>query len=173
MDESKVQVIWDWPEPRKVTDVQSFLGFANFYRQFITGYSDIVVPLTWLTRKSERWVWSPECQKSFDALKMAFTSAPILTHWIPGAQLNLESDASDYAITAILSITCPDGEIRPMAFHSWMLTLAEINYDVHNKELLAIFEAFRVWHVIPRVQYPLLTLSRITKTWNTLQRQNS
>src|ERR1700743_646444 len=122
MDRSKVKVIQEWPEPRKVKDVQSFLGFANFYRRFIADYSDIVVPLTRLTRKSEAWVWSPECQKSFDALKKAFTTAPILSHWIPGAQLILESDASDYAIAAILSIVCTDGEIRPIAFHSRTLS---------------------------------------------------
>jgi hypothetical protein len=149
MDDSKVKVIRDWPEPRKVKDVQSFLGFANFYRHFIAHYSDIVVPLTWLTRKSEHWVWSPECQKVFDTLKLAFTSAPILTHWIPGTQLILESDASDYAIAAILSIVSPDNKIRPMAFHSQTLSAAELNYDTHDKELLAIFEVFRIscWYL--------------------------
>ncbi len=146
MDSSKVKVIQDWPVPRKIKDIQSFLGFANFYRRFISDYSDIVIPLTRLTRKSEPWVWSPKCQQSFDALKKVFTSAPILSHWVPGAQLILETDASDYAIAAILSLVSPaDGDIHPIAFHSRTLSAAELNYDTHDKELLAIFEAFRVW----------------------------
>jgi hypothetical protein len=58
----------------------------------------------------------------------------------------VETDASDYAIVSILSITSNDGEIRPVAFHSRSLTLPELNYDVHDKELLAIFDAFKHWH---------------------------
>ena len=80
MDPSKVQTIQDWPKPQKVKDIQSFLGFANFYRCFISDYSDIVIPLTWLTRKGILWNFSDAARKSFEALKSAFTSAPILTH---------------------------------------------------------------------------------------------
>ena len=80
MAENKVQIICDWPEPRKIKDIQSFLGFANFYRRFIFNYSDITVPLTRLTHKGTPWAWTEDCQKSFDYLKAAFTSAPILMH---------------------------------------------------------------------------------------------
>jgi len=83
MAEDKVKTIREWPEPRKVKDVQSFLGFAKFYRHFIFNYSDITVPLTRLTRKGTAWSWTKDCQKSFDFLKAAFTSAPILHHWEP------------------------------------------------------------------------------------------
>ena len=83
MDSVKIQAIQDWPEPRKVKDIQSFLGFANFYRRFIHNYSDIVVPLTHLTRKDKKWDFSDVCRKVFDDLKSAFLSAPVLTHWIP------------------------------------------------------------------------------------------
>ena len=145
MDPSKVQVIRDWPEPRKVKDIQSFLGFANFYRRFIHNYSDIVVPLTRLTRKDAPWNFSDECRSAFDNLKSAFSSAPILTHWEPDRQLIVETDASDYAIAGILSIVCEDSEIRPVAYHSRTLNPSELNYDTHDKELLAIFESFRTW----------------------------
>ena len=145
MDPVKVQTIQDWPAPRKVKDIQSFLGFANFYRRFISDYSDIVVPLTRLTRKGVPWIFSDAAKKSFEALKSAFISAPILTHWIPDKQLIVETDASDYALGAILSIQLDSGEIHPVAFHSRTFTAPELNYDTHDKELLAIFEAFRVW----------------------------
>src|SRR3984957_17327950 len=78
-------------------------------------------------------------------LKTAFLSAPILTYWIPNRQITLETDTSDYAIGAILSITLPNGEIHPVAFHSRTLTEPKLNYDTHDKELLVIFEAFTNW----------------------------
>ena len=121
------------------------MGFANFYCRFIFNYSDIVVPLTWLTRKDTPWNFSEDCQRSFNTLKHASTTAPILTHFIPDTPIIMETDASDYAIAGILSITCADGEICPVAYYSRTLTAPELNYDTHDKELLAIFEAFRNW----------------------------
>ena len=89
-------------------------------------------------------------------LKKAFTSAPILTHWIPDSPIIVETDASDYVLGAILSIYIPDGEIHPIAFHSRTFTAPELNYDVHDKELLAIFEAFRVWrHYLEGSEIPI------------------
>jgi len=144
MDEAKVKVIQDWPVPRKVRDVQSFLGFANFYRRFILDYSKITVPLTRLTRKGIPWSWTDSCQQAFETLKKAFTTAPILTHWNPDAPIVVETDASDYALAAIIS-TYVEGDVHPIAFHSRTFNAAELNYDVHDKELLAIFEAFQKW----------------------------
>src|SRR6266571_5829361 len=83
MDQAKIKVIQDWPEPRKVKDVQSFLSFTNFYRRFIFNYSDIVVPLTCLTRKGIPYQFTEKAHKAFNILKDTFTTAPVLTHWIP------------------------------------------------------------------------------------------
>ena len=104
MDLSKVQTIQDWPKPWKVKDIQSFLGFANFYQHFILNYSDIVIPLTWLTHKGIPWNFSDATRKYFEALKSAFTSILILTHWIPDKPIIVKTDASDYALREILSI---------------------------------------------------------------------
>jgi len=144
MSDAKVKTIQEWPEPKKVKDIQSFLGFANFYRRFIFNYSDIVIPLTRLTRKDTPWNFDENCRNAFNTLKKAFTSTSILTHWVPDAQLVVETDASDYALTAILSIVTKDNEVHPVAFHSRMFSAPELNYDVHDKELLAIFEAFKI-----------------------------
>ena len=84
----------------------------------------------------------PNC---FDLLKKQFTHAPVLTKWVPDAHLIVETDASDYALAAILSTRTSDGEIHSIAFHSHSFNLAELNYDTHDKELLAIFEAFKHW----------------------------
>ena len=106
---------------------------------------NIVVPLTRLTHKGVPWSFSDNCQKSFLCLKEAFTSAPVLVHWIPDAPITIETDTSDYAVAAILSITCSNKEIHPVAFHSRTLSGVELNYDTHDKELLAIFKAFSNW----------------------------
>jgi len=145
MSDDKIKIIQDWPEPKKVKDIQSFLGFANFYCRLIFNYLDIVIPLTYLTQKDILWKFDSSCQDVFNSLKKAFTSAPILTHWIPSAQLIMETDALDYALAAILSIVNEDNEVHPVAFHSCTFTAVELNYNIHDKELLAIFEAFKIW----------------------------
>jgi hypothetical protein len=160
MDEAKVQVIRDWPTPRKVKEVQSFLGFANFYRRFIANYSDMSVPLTRLTRKNVRWEWSPVCQEAFRLLKDAFTSAPALHHFDPALPPIVETDASDYAIAGILSLRAADGDVHPVAFYSRTLHGAELNYDTHDKELLAIFEAFKTWRHY--LESPVHTIDVVT-----------
>jgi RNase H-like domain found in reverse transcriptase len=103
IDPAKVKVIQDWPEPRKVKDIQSFLCFANFYRRYIHNYSDIVVPLTCLTQKNIPWNFDESCKLAFLTLKQAFISTLVLTHYKPGCLLVIETDASDYTLAAILS----------------------------------------------------------------------
>jgi len=112
MSNAKVKTIQEWPEPKKVKDIQSFLGFTNFYRHFIFNYSNIVIPLTCLTRKNTPWNFDDDCRIAFNTLKQAFISAPILMHWVLDAQLVMETDASDYTLAAILSIMTKDNEIH-------------------------------------------------------------
>src|SRR3979490_1682100 len=129
MADDKVKVIQDWPEPQKIKDIQSFLGFANFYRRFIFNYSDLTVPLTCLTRKDTPWNFTKKCQTSFDTLKKAFTTAPILTQWIPRSPLIVKTDSLDYTLIAILSTIFPtDNDIHLIAFHSQTFTPLELNY---------------------------------------------
>ena len=123
MAADKVQVIQDWPEPQKIKDIQSFLGFTNFYRCFILHYFNIAVLLMHFTHKGSAWDFSDKCHSTFNTLKKAFTTAPVLTHWIPGSLLIIKMDMSDYALTAILSMVSPtDNEVHPIAFHSCTFT---------------------------------------------------
>ena len=98
-----------------------------------------------LTRKNVPWNFTDECCSAFNTVKKAFTTTPVLTHWIPDTQITVETDASDYALTAILSITTPSGKLHPIAFHSQTFKTPEHNYNVHDKELLTIVEAFTHW----------------------------
>src|SRR5712664_1710078 len=143
MDTAKTDTVSIWPTPTNLKAVQAFLGFANFYCRFIVGFSDIVIPLIHLTCKDTPFSWDPDNMKAFKALKHAFTMAPILAHFNPDNPIVVETDASDYAIAAIISQISPDdGDIHPIAFYSHSMQPAELNYEIYNKELLAIFEAF-------------------------------
>ena len=144
MDPTKIRTIEAWPLPRTVRDVQSFLGFANFYRRFIRNFASISKPLTQLTRKSVNFDWTPACQLAFELLKSQFNSASLLAHYHPDRQTIVETDASDYAIAAVLSQVDPaDTLLHPIAFYSRSMSSAELNYDIYDKELLAIFVAFK------------------------------
>ena len=103
IDQEKIRTIVELEAPDSVKGVQSFLGFANFYRRFIEGYSKFTHLLTNLTKKSEKFFWSDECGCAFKELKQRFTSAPILRHYNPELPCIIECDASDFAIGAVLS----------------------------------------------------------------------
>ena len=112
--------------------------------------------MTHLTWKDILWKFDFSCQDAFNSLKKLFTSAPILTYWIPNAQLIVETNASDYALVTILSVVNKDNKVYPVAFHSHTFTVAELNYDTYDKELLTIFEAFKIWwHYLEGLAYPI------------------
>ena len=145
MSNDKVKIIQDQSEPKKIKDIQSFLGFTNFHYQFIFNYLNIVILLTCLIQKDISQKFDSSCHNTFNSLKKAFTSTPILTHQISNVQLIVETDTLDYALTAILFIVNEENEVHPVAFHFCTFTMAELNYDTYNKKLLAIFEAFKIW----------------------------
>src|SRR5882724_6231806 len=98
-----------------------------------------------LTHKGTPWHFTDECHSAFEALKKAFTTAQVLTHWIPDTQITVKTDTSDYTLAAVLSIMTSNGELHPIAFHSQTFSAPELNYDIDDKELLMIFEAFKRW----------------------------
>jgi len=145
MSTDKVDAVLSWKAPNSLTEVQSFLGFANFYRRFIQDYYRIARPLTELTKKMGKWAWNEEAGKEFEELKQRFTTAPVLAHFDPAKPVIIETDASDFAIGAVLSQRNEENRLHPVAFHSRKFQPAEINYEIHDKELLAIVDAFKHW----------------------------
>ncbi|KAH0608774.1 uncharacterized protein H6S33_001002 [Morchella sextelata] len=141
MDPRKVETVKNWTVPKTVKDVQAFLGFANFYRRFIRGFSELASPLTRLTRKDISFEWMPEAQTALDTLKKAFTTAPILTHFDPEKEITVETDASDYVSAGVLSQYDDNGTLRPVAYFSKKHSPAECNYEIYDKELLAIIRS--------------------------------
>jgi len=146
MAKGKVEAVLEWKTPASLTEVQSFLGFANFYRRLIKDYSRVARPLTELTKGGKKdWEWNPQVEEAFWKLKQRFTMAPILAHIDATKPVIIETDASDFAIGTILSQRDEEGRLHPVAFHSRKFQPVEINYEIHDKELLAIVDAFKHW----------------------------
>ena len=145
MDSAKVDTIINWPTLMNVKDVQSFLGFANFYRRFIYGYSKIAALLTHLTCKDVAFKWSSECEDAFNTLKRAFTSDVILCHYNSDLKLVMKTDASDYVSGGILLQYDENGVLHPVAYFSKKHSPAECNYEIYDKELMAIIRTFKEW----------------------------
>ena len=114
--------------------------------RFIRNYSSIAAPLTCLTSTKVRFAWGPEAEAAFRGLKARFTSAPILIHPDPERQFIVEVDASNTGVEAVLSQRSAwDAKVHPCAFYSHRLSSAERNYDIGNKELLAVKLAIEEW----------------------------
>ncbi len=147
MDPSKIQAVINWPQPCSVKEVQRFLGFANFYRRFIRNFSAIAEPLTALTKKASSPIkWTERASRAFDRLKQLFTSTPILTLPDPELPFVVEVDASGIGVGAVLSQRARnDHKLHPCAYFSRRLSPAERNYDIGNRELLAVKLALEEW----------------------------
>ncbi|KAI2647782.1 Transposon Tf2-8 polyprotein [Labeo rohita] len=147
MDQGKIHAIQDWPQPSSIKELQRFLGFSNFYRRFIKDYSSITAPLTSVLRgKPKHLSWSPAAHEAIQQLKHIFSTAPLLHHPDPELPFTLEVDASTTGVGAVLSqAVCEPPILHPCAFYSRKLSPAEQNYDVGNRELLAIKLALEEW----------------------------
>ena len=137
IDPSKVDAIKSWDTPTCVREVRSFIGFCNFYRQFISNFSKIAGPLNTLTKKDVKFEWSVECDWAFKGLKQRVCKALILKHFDPSKQCHVETDSSDYVSAGVLSQE-HNGILHPVAYFSKRMVPAECNYKIYDKELLAI-----------------------------------
>ena len=138
MEKDKVAGVLNWPVPKTVRDVRKFLGLANYYRRFVKDFAKLAQPLNNLTRKEEKWKWGNEQQEVFERLKMVFTSRPLLAVPDLDKELRVEADASNFATGEVLSIKGGDNKWRLVAYISKSLNETKRNYEIHDKEMLAI-----------------------------------
>lgn len=166
MDPSKVPAVTAWPIPESRKQLQRFLGFANFYRRFIRGYSIVAAPLTALTSSRVPFCWTPAADAAFQTLKTRFTSAPILRMPDPERQFVVEVDAANVGVGAVLSQrSADDQKLHPCAFFSQRLSPAEMNYGIGNRELLAVKLTLDEWHHwLEGTKQPFLVWT--TRTWS-------
>jgi len=139
MEQEKIKAVKEWRTPTKVKDMESFLGFTNFYRCFIQNFSHMAKPLNELKGKKE-WKWGEEHQRAFEELKEKITSQPVLALPRREGKFRVETDTSGYTIGGVLSQE-QEGKWKPIAFSSRTMQPAEQNYKIYNKKLLAIVEA--------------------------------
>jgi len=121
------------------------LGLANYYRRFIKDFAQIARPMNMLMRKDVKWQWRREQQKVFDELKEIFTTRPVLAAPDLDKEFRVEVDASKYATGGVLSMKCSDKLWRPVTFISKSLSNTERNYEIHDKEMLAVVRCLEAW----------------------------
>ena len=155
MDPSKLKGVADWPRPKTPTEIRQFLGFTGYYRYFIPKYSEIARPLLDLTKKDIVWKWENRQQRAFEELKQRMCRGPVLQQPDFGKKFYLQADASLYGVGAVLS---QEGKhltpslakqqkpiLHPIAYYSATFTQTERNYDIYERELLAVMKALAHW----------------------------
>ena len=140
VDPAKIEAVMNWERPKTPTEVRSFMGLAGYYRRFVKDFSKIVVPLTKLTRKNEKFEWTERCEKSFQELKQKLVTAPVLA--LPDDQggFVIYSDASHKGLGCVLM---QHGKV--IAYASRQLKPHEQRYPTHDLELAAIVFALKLW----------------------------
>ncbi|KAJ9536800.1 hypothetical protein OSB04_un000024 [Centaurea solstitialis] len=140
VDPEKVKAITEWPRPKSVTEVRSFMGACQYLRKFIRHFSVIASPLHALTKMNAKFEWTNKHEDTFLLLKRKISEAPVLALPNLHRPFELETDASGYAMGAVLL-----QEGRSVAYHSEMFQGAQKNYPTYDKELLALHQAVKHW----------------------------
>jgi hypothetical protein len=155
MDPVKVAGVAEWLTPTNKKETQQFLGFINFYRRFIQDFSHHAKPLFEVTGKGE-WRWGEKQQEAFEILRRKVTEAPVLISADDDKPFRVEADSSDFATGAVLSQQADDNKWHPVAFLSKSLNAVERNYEIHDKEMLAIIRSLGEWrHFLEGAKYPV------------------
>jgi len=145
MEKEKVQGVIEWLVPRSTKDVQKFLELANYYRQFVKDFARIAKLLHEMTRKKMKWNWGERQQRAFEGLKKRFMIELVLVTPELDKEMRVEADASDFAMGGVLSMKCEDKKWRPVAYISKSLNEAKRNYEIYDKEMLAIIWCLEAW----------------------------
>ncbi|WVZ82821.1 hypothetical protein U9M48_030037 [Paspalum notatum var. saurae] len=140
VDPSKVEAVLNWKQPESVTEIRSFLGLASYDRRFIKDFSKIAKPMTSLTKKNVKFIWSPKCEEGFQELKKLLTTAPVLAQPDVTKPFDVYCDASGQGLGCVLM-----QEGRVIAYASCQLRKHEANYPTHDLELAAVVHALKIW----------------------------
>ena len=133
VDPKKIEAVANWPRPTSVTEIKSFLGLAGYYRRFVQNFSKIAAPITKLTQKNKKFVWSNQCEESFEELKRRLTTAPVLALPVSNEDFTVFCDASRVGLGCVLM-----QQDRVIAYASRQLKKHELNYPTHDLEMAAV-----------------------------------
>ena len=158
VEEDKVKAIREWPLPKCVRDIQSFLGAASCYRRFINKFSDIAAPLFELLKKDVEWKWGKEQQSTFDKLKSVLSNAPVLMTPDYSKPFTITSDASQCGIGGVLTQLDEKDLERPIAYYSKKLNDRQMNWSTYEQECYALVESLKHFrHYVEGQQVTLYT----------------
>ena len=142
-DPRKIETVRDWPPPSSITEIRRFLVFVNYFRRFIDHFSSLSSSLEEITGKTAHFIWNSERQRAFDSLKNALLCTPVLRLANVDKAFRVETDASDFAVAAVLSQEVDAGSWLPVAYASGKLSSAERNYMAAERETVAIVFALK------------------------------
>ena len=140
VDPAKIDAVVKWERPKNASEIRSFLGLAGYYRRFVQGFSSIAASLTKLTKKNAPYVWTDQCETSFQELKKRLTSAPVLTLPSGSGGYTIFTDASNIGLGCVLM-----QDRKVVAYGSRQLKDHEKNYATHDLELAAVVFALKMW----------------------------
>ena len=145
IQKEKVEGVLNWLALRNVKEIQKFLGLANYYKRFIKDFTKIVASLHVLVRKEQKWKWEKEQEKVFGKLKEVFTTEPVLAISNINREMRVKVDTSDYVTGGVLLLKCENNKWRLVAFISKLLNAIEQNYEIYDKEMLAVIRCLEIW----------------------------
>ena len=140
VDPEKIRTIMEWPTPKDVADIRSFMGLAGYYRRLVEGFSRVAYPITSLQKKGKVFKWTSECQRSFEKLKHLLTTAPILSVADPNKDYVVCTDESKEGVGRVLM---QEGKV--IAYESRKLKEHEQRYSAYDLELTAVIYALKMW----------------------------
>ena len=147
LDPNKVAAVREWPQPKTVRQVRSFVGFCSYYRRFVKDFAQIAGPLHNLTKKNARFEWSAECQIAFDRLRLELATAPVLQFLKYDSPFIVDTDASNVSLGAVLS-NVVDGVEHALVYSSRILSKTEAMYSTTKREALAVVQALKSFNPI-------------------------
>jgi hypothetical protein len=143
----------EWPSPKDVSDIRSFMGLARYYRRFIKGFSKIGCPITTLQTKGTKFLWTQKCEERFQTLKHLLTHAPMLKIIDPEADFLVCTNSCQEGLGGVLM---KKGIV--ICYESQKLNEHEVNYVTHHLELVVIVHALKMWrHYLLRIKLVLMT----------------
>jgi transposase InsO family protein len=169
-----IKAIIEFPTPKTVKNIQQFLGKVNFYHKFIPNVPKLLNPLYLLLQKNSKFIWSNECELSFNTIKKFLISSPILAIYNPNEECILYTDASKIGLGAVLKQKQLDNKLHPIGYFSKKLLNYQKNYSITELECLAIIESIEYWHhYLYGKKFSVITDHNALKWLKTIKKPNS
>ena len=165
IDPSRVEKVLNYPKPRNVKELATFIGMASYFSKHIEGYASKAACLNELRKKRSKFIWTKECEDSFNQLRLDLANPPILRLADFSKRFKLQTDASNKAVGACLLQEDEEGTYLPIAYYSRKFTPAEYMCNVYEKECMSIIYASERFHKFLEVKPYILETDNMALAW--------